>query len=89
MNFNLSDARQRVLDTSMGFVTNTKSEYFDPSKSTLSPPKTRPMASLVSGASGREIHVKPRLLESGLAKDETFNKLPEGFKRIFGEDTTD
>jgi hypothetical protein len=67
MNFNLSDVRQNILETSMGTITNTKKDYFDPSNTTLSPPKTRPIGSLVSEVSGREIHVKPRLLESGLA----------------------
>ncbi len=65
--------------------TSRNQEYFDPTNTTISPPKVNNTYGYSSFASlnQSEIQLKPILLEKKLGEKEEFANLGDGFKRIF------
>lgn len=70
--------------------TNLQGEYIDPSLTTLSPEKRqRDLNASPLAYHAKEVQVRPKLLEKGLASNGEFQNLSPGFQRVFSEDKAD
>ena len=83
------DMRETFLSNSPPRLSN-RGAYNDPSDATMSPEKhIRDINGSPLLYNAKEIQVKPKLIESSMAAHPNFMGLPDGFKRIFAEDTKD
>lgn len=79
--------RVEFLSKSPGNAINPRGEYVDTSLTTFSPEKhQRDLNASPLAYHSKEIQVKPKLLEKGLATNKDFQCLPQGFQKIFAAD---
>lgn len=88
VNKDIKDGRRDLINGSPSYV--DKGHHIDPSKTTFAPSEfKRDLNGSHLQYQAREVAVKPAILEKGLASNENFARLSDGFKRVFTEDNAD
>lgn len=88
VNKDIKDGRKELIQQSPSWL--EKGQHIDPSKTTFAPSEfKRDLNGSHLVYQAREVAVKPGVLEKGLATNENFARLSDGFKRVFSEDNED
>lgn len=88
VNKDIKDGRKELVAKSPVYM--QKGQHMDSSKTTFAPCEfKRDLNGSHLQYQAREIAVKPTVLEKGLAANDNFARLSDGFKRVFTEDCAD
>lgn len=88
VNKDIKEGRKELINRSPSYT--SKGFHIDPSKTTFAPCEfKRDLNGSHLQYQAREVAVKPAVLEKGLAQNENFARLSNGFKRVFTEDCAD